>query len=85
MYFSEDMEEASKAVDETLMMYNDFLEQLTKSQRQEVLRTIGLKMQELKAQKINLEEESLQEWNPGRILTLSLLSKHCNCVPASII
>ncbi|GFO38741.1 hypothetical protein PoB_006524600 [Plakobranchus ocellatus] len=50
VYFSEDMAEAQEAVKATLDQYRKLLEQLSEDQRQEVLRTIGLRMEELKAQ-----------------------------------
>ena len=55
------MKEAAEAVDETLKNYNDFLAQLDDKQRQVVLRTIGLKMEELRAHKDMLVAELLED------------------------
>ncbi|GFS14247.1 late embryogenesis abundant protein [Elysia marginata] len=56
VYFSEDMTEAQEAVKSTLDQYQKLLDQLSEDQRQDVLRTIGLRMEELKAQEQALEE-----------------------------
>ena len=60
VYFSDDMEDAQSAVKDTLDEYNQLLERLSDDQRADVLRTIGLKMQELKAQ-LQAIHETLQE------------------------
>ncbi|XP_061175212.1 uncharacterized protein LOC133184253 [Saccostrea echinata] len=57
VYFSEDMQEASKAVAETIKLYEKFLKELNENQKKEVTRTIGLKMAELRAQYSAMEEE----------------------------
>lgn len=51
------MEDAQIAVRETLQKYENLLNQLSPEQKQEVLRTIGLKMEELKAQEQALQDE----------------------------
>ncbi|ESP04054.1 hypothetical protein LOTGIDRAFT_230306 [Lottia gigantea] len=56
-YFSEDVEDAQKAVKETLESYQQLLAKISDSQKQQVMRTIGLKMEELKAQLIAMEED----------------------------
>ncbi|KAI8501274.1 hypothetical protein Bbelb_213690 [Branchiostoma belcheri] len=56
IYFHEDLEDATTAVKETLALYNQLLEQLTEEQRNDVVRAIGLKMEELKAQESMLQE-----------------------------
>ena len=60
MYFTEDMTEAIELVDSTLADYKNLLAQLTDTQQQEVKRTIGLKMEELRAQKSMMEDEAKQ-------------------------
>ena len=57
MYFSEDMKEAQQAVEDTLTEYKNILEKLSDKQRQDVISTLGLRMEELKAQKMVMEEE----------------------------
>ncbi|RUS89726.1 hypothetical protein EGW08_002544 [Elysia chlorotica] len=59
VYFSDDMAEAQEAVTTTLDQYQKLLSQLSESQRQEVLRTIGLRMEELKAQEQALKDAVL--------------------------
>ena len=56
VYFSEDMAEAQEAVSSTLAQYKKLLDQLSENQRQDVLRTIGLRMEELKAQEQALKD-----------------------------
>lgn len=56
VYFSEDMSEAQEAVISTLDQYHKLLDQLSDDQRQNVLRTIGLRMEELKAQEQALKD-----------------------------
>ncbi|XP_035694925.1 uncharacterized protein LOC118428813 [Branchiostoma floridae] len=56
IYFNEDLEDATTAVKETLALYNQLLEQLTEEQRNDVVRAIGLKMEELKAQESMIQE-----------------------------
>ncbi|XP_022316185.2 uncharacterized protein LOC111119901 [Crassostrea virginica] len=57
VYFSEDMQEASEAVAQTIQTYEKFLNELNETQKKDVTRTIGLKMAELKAQYAAMEEE----------------------------
>ena len=57
VYFSEDMKEAQQAVEDTLTEYKNILEKLSDKQRQDVISTLGLRMEELKAQKMAMEEE----------------------------
>ena len=59
MYYSEDLQEAEQAVEATLSQYQALMAQLSETQRQEVQRTIGLKMEELKAQLAMIREENL--------------------------
>ncbi|KAK7112059.1 hypothetical protein V1264_011572 [Littorina saxatilis] len=49
-YFSEDMQEAQEAVSETLTTYEALLADLDEDQRNDVVRSIGLRMEELRAQ-----------------------------------
>ncbi|KAJ8038122.1 hypothetical protein HOLleu_19109 [Holothuria leucospilota] len=51
VYFNEDLQEAEDSLNETLGRYNALLEKLSDSQKEQVLRSIGLKMEELKAQR----------------------------------
>ena len=60
VYFDEDMKDAEDTTEETLKMYQDLLGQLTDEQKQDVMRTIGLKMEELKAQ-LDMIKESLRD------------------------
>ena len=60
VYFSDDLADATEAVKGTLKVYNALLEQLDSQQKQHVLRTIGLKMQELEAQLKMIEDELLE-------------------------
>ncbi|XP_052774251.1 uncharacterized protein LOC128212895 [Mya arenaria] len=57
VYFSEDLEEAQAAVNETLAEYRDLLDRLSDKQRQELISTLGLRMEELRAQQAAIEEE----------------------------
>lgn len=57
VYFSEDMQEAAEAVSQTIHMYEKLLNELDENQKKDVVRTIGLKMAELKAQQAAMEEE----------------------------
>lgn len=57
VYFSEDMHEAAEAVSQTIQMYEKLLNELDENQKKDVVRTIGLKMAELKAQQAAMEEE----------------------------
>lgn len=57
VYFSEDMQEAAEAVTQTIQMYEKLLNELDENQKKDVVRTIGLKMAELKAQHAAMEEE----------------------------
>ncbi|XP_033734964.1 uncharacterized protein LOC117323692 [Pecten maximus] len=56
VYFSDDMSEAQEAVQDTLEEYRSLLSKLDETQKQNVVRTIGLRMEELKAQQAALEE-----------------------------
>ena len=49
-YFSEDMLDAQEAVSTTLSNYEAVLADLEEDQKTEVVRSIGLRMEELKAQ-----------------------------------
>jgi len=60
-YFSEDMQDAQTAVKDTLAEYAQLLSQLSDKQKEEVVRTIGLKMEELKAQEMALNEELVDQ------------------------
>ena len=57
VYFSEDLEDAQEAVTETLTEYKQLLDKLSDQQRQEVISTLGLRMEELKAQQRAIEED----------------------------
>lgn len=50
------MQEAKSAVEETLHLYGDLLSGLSEEQRQTVISSIGLKMEELKAQLVTVKE-----------------------------
>ena len=56
VYFDDDIKEAKPAVEETLQLYSDLLGELSEDQRQTVVSTIGLRMEELKAQLAALKE-----------------------------
>ncbi|KAK7481035.1 hypothetical protein BaRGS_00027754 [Batillaria attramentaria] len=49
-YFSDDMSDAQEAVSNTLAAYEALLSELEKDQKDDVVRTIGLRMEELRAQ-----------------------------------
>lgn len=49
-HFSEDMCDAQEAVKTTLTAYDILLEELNSGQRQEIIKTLGLRMGELKVQ-----------------------------------
>jgi hypothetical protein len=57
VYFNEDIQDARTAVEEAIGQYNDLLSMLSETQRQSVVVTIGLKMEELKAQLVAITEE----------------------------
>ncbi|ROT81809.1 hypothetical protein C7M84_025036 [Penaeus vannamei] len=56
VYFSEDMEDTTAQVQETLQDYHALLERLTEKQKKQVIQSIGLKMEELKAQMSLLQD-----------------------------
>ena len=56
VYFSDDMQDAQNAVSETLKEYSELLSNLSELQKEEVVRTIGLRMEELKAQEQAIKE-----------------------------
>ncbi|XP_037793166.1 uncharacterized protein LOC119588595 [Penaeus monodon] len=56
VYFSEDMEDTTAQVQETLQDYHSLLERLTEKQKKQVIQSIGLKMEELKAQMSLLQD-----------------------------
>lgn len=56
VYFSEDMEDTQVQVTETLNDYKALLGKLNENQKKSVIQTIGLKMEELKAQMSLLED-----------------------------
>ena len=55
------MKEAQEAVDDTLREYRQFIEKLSDKQRQNVVASLGLRMEELKAQKMAMEEEIIHD------------------------
>ena len=57
MYFNEDMQDAGIAVEEAVGQYNNLLSMLSETQSRSVVATIGLKMEELKAQLAAITEE----------------------------
>ncbi|KAK6171142.1 hypothetical protein SNE40_019395 [Patella caerulea] len=57
VYFSDDVIDAKSAVEETLTEYQTLLNKISDSQKQQVMRTIGLRMEELKAQLTAMEDE----------------------------
>ena len=59
-YFSEDMLDAQAAVKDTLTEYKDLLSKLSVKQKEDVVRTIGLRMEELKAQ-VQATNEALND------------------------
>lgn len=60
VYFNEDLSEAQESLSNTLEQYSTLLEKLSDAQRQQVARTVGLKMEELKAQQ-NMIMETIKE------------------------
>lgn len=56
IYFDSDLKEAQEAVTEALELYEELLESLSLEQREGVIRTIGLKMEELRAQQTMIED-----------------------------
>ncbi|XP_033631033.1 uncharacterized protein LOC117292961 [Asterias rubens] len=56
VYFNDDLEDADGAVEETLKEYKSLLARLSEEQKQTVMRTIGLRMEELSAQQIMIRE-----------------------------
>jgi len=50
------MQDAQTAVEDTLQEYKKLLESLTDAQRRDVTATLGLRMEELKAQQAAIEE-----------------------------
>lgn len=56
VYFSEDMQEAQTAVQETLNEYQKLLGNLSETQRKDVIAALGLRMEELKAQQAAIED-----------------------------
>lgn len=61
VYFSEDLEDAQEAVNGTLIEYKQLLDKLSDTQRQEVISTLGLRMEELKAQQKAIEDELIED------------------------
>ncbi|CAI8007757.1 hypothetical protein GBAR_LOCUS5360 [Geodia barretti] len=57
VYFNEDMQDARIAVEEAVGQYNNLLSMLSETQSRSVVATIGLKMEELKAQLAAITEE----------------------------
>ena len=57
VYFSDDMKDAQDAVSSTLQEYKDLLMKLSDQQKNEVISTIGLRMEELKAQEKAINED----------------------------
>ena len=56
VYFNEDLQEAKESIEETLAKYKSLLSKLSEEQERNVRRTIGLKMEELKAQEAMILE-----------------------------
>lgn len=56
VYFSEDVLDTQAQVKETLDDYTDLLSRLNEKQKRTVIQSIGLKMEELKAQMSLLED-----------------------------
>lgn len=56
VYFNDDLEEAKESVQETLGRYQNLLHKLNEEQERNVRRTIGLKMEELRAQEAMIIE-----------------------------
>ena len=57
MYFNEDMQDARRAVEDTLQHYEDLLSMLSADRRRTVVAAIGLKMEELRAHMSAMTEE----------------------------
>lgn len=57
VYFNDDMQDAKTAVKDALSRYEDLLSMLSTEQKRNVVASIGLKMEELKAQLIAITEE----------------------------
>ncbi|KAH3873262.1 uncharacterized protein LOC127868979 [Dreissena polymorpha] len=57
VYFSEDLKDAQEAVKTTLEEYQKLLMKLSDQQKHDVISTLGLRMEELKAQQSAIEEE----------------------------
>lgn len=60
VYFSDDMVDAEDAIREVLADYDGLMKKMNESQRRTVVRTIGLKIEELKAQ-VQMLRDSLKE------------------------
>lgn len=60
VYFSEDMTDAENAIEEVLSDYDTLMKEINEDQRRNVVRTIGLKIEELKAQ-VQMLKDSLKE------------------------
>ena len=61
VYFNDDLKDAKESVQETLSQYEDLMTKLSEEQERNVRRTIGLKMEELRAQEAMIDE-SLKDW-----------------------
>ena len=62
VYFNEDLQEAKESIEETLAKYKSLLSKLSEEQERNVRRTIGLKMEELKAQEAMILESLKDDW-----------------------
>ncbi|XP_034251253.1 uncharacterized protein LOC117651371 [Thrips palmi] len=60
VYFSEDMTDAENAIQEVLSDYDALMKEMNEDQKRSVVRTIGLKMEELKAQ-VQMLKDSLKD------------------------
>lgn len=60
VYFSEDMTDAEDAIQDVLSDYESLIKDTNEDQRQIVIRTIGLKIEELKAQ-VQMLKDSLKD------------------------
>ncbi|XP_011661834.1 uncharacterized protein LOC105437211 [Strongylocentrotus purpuratus] len=60
VYFNDDLKDAKEAVQETLSQFEDLMAKLSEEQERNVRRTIGLKMEELRAQEMMIDD-SLKE------------------------
>lgn len=56
VYFNEEVETAKKAVNEVLALFNGLLARLPESERGALQRSMGLKMEQLKAEVAQLDE-----------------------------